>query len=498
MDNIHILQLGEEDWRGKYEMPKGIDFEYASVLKESPPKPYDLIFLDRTPTGEEIEALYQASKTYTIFVTEKVNAYGRMAWLYDSRKVQLLATDDIQRFLLEEVRYYFPKPYGEKFEPKNLAIAQEFSGSVKWNGSYSVVLKGEFGEEFRQIAYWRNNIPILQGQVIDLWLEYQKDSGVEISLTTTHFLVGSISEVVGEWEFSEEDLRRVVRIEGKRSQENIFVSLQARGSGELRIIALHDRYSRGRHGYFLPGGERYETSGREEIFCYFDPGDRKPPLNVYFSGYKTAQGFEGYHLMKSMGCPFLLLAEQRLEGGGCYVGSREYEMMFVDVIRKYMEELDFTSDQVILSGISMGSCGALYYGCDIRPHAMIVGKPVASLGNVAVNERLHRPGGFPSSLDVLFYQCGSLSADAVKTLNEKFWNKFDAVNWGGSKFIISYMIEDDYDGDAYDTLLSHLRSGGVEVYGKGIHGRHNDNTLAIVNWFSSQFKKILYEDFGRR
>ncbi len=60
------------------------------------------------------------------------------------------------------------------------------------------------------------------------------------------------------------------------------------------------------------------------------------------------------------------------------------------------------------------------------------------------------------------------------------------------------MIEDDYDADAYQTLLSHLRSAGAEAYGKGIHGRHNDNTGAIVNWFVMQYKKILHEDFGRK
>ena len=60
------------------------------------------------------------------------------------------------------------------------------------------------------------------------------------------------------------------------------------------------------------------------------------------------------------------------------------------------------------------------------------------------------------------------------------------------------MIEDDYDTNAYQTLLSHLQSEGVQVYGKGIHGRHNDNTYAIVNWFVNQYEKVLKEDFFRR
>lgn len=239
------------------------------------------------------------------------------------------------------------------------------------------------------------------------------------------------------------------------------------------------------------------TSEREEIFCYFDPGDRKPPLNVYFSGYKTLEGFEGYNMMRGMGCPFLLVAEARLEGGCFYMGSEEYESMLAAAIRRYMGELGFTPAQVILSGLSMGTFGALYYGCDIMPHAMILGKPLASIGNVAANERLLRPGGFPTSLDVLHYLCGSTDKAAVERLNGRFWNKFDGTDWSRSKFVVSYMLEDDYDMDAYAMLLSHLQSEGVQVYGKGLHGRHNDNTGGIVNWFSGQFERLLREDFGR-
>lgn len=180
------------------------------------------------------------------------------------------------------------------------------------------------------------------------------------------------------------------------------------------------------------------------------------------------------------------------------MGSSEYESMFEKAIRSHMEELGFTPDQVILSGLSMGTFGALYYGCDIRPHAMIVGKPLVHIGNVAANEKYLRPSGFPTSLDVLHSQCKDLGEKEIERLNDKFWKKFDKTDWGNSRFAVAYMIEDDYDADAYEELLSHLRSDGVQAYGKGLHGRHNDNTMGIIHWFLSQYKKILREDFGRR
>ena len=178
--------------------------------------------------------------------------------------------------------------------------------------------------------------------------------------------------------------------------------------------------------------------------------------------------------MKKLGSPFLLLAEARLEGGCFYMGSKEYERLYVRIIRNHMKKLGFSPGETIFSGLSMGAYGALYYSCAVRPHAVILGKPLASIGNVAANETYLRPGGFPTSLDVLKYLCQNMDRDAVKKLNDRFWNKFDAVDWGNTKFIMSYMAEDDYDPDAYQTLLSHLCSGGVQVYGKGIHGRHNE------------------------
>ena len=85
----------------------------------------------------------------------------------------------------------------------------------------------------------------------------------------------------------------------------------------------------------------------------------------------------------------------------------------------------------------------------------------------------------------------------IEALNDRFWSKFEATDWGKSKFIVSYMIEDDYDGTAYNQLISHVKSDGVQVYGKGIHGRHNDATGPIAGWVKSQYDKILREDFSR-
>lgn len=48
----------------------------------------------------------------------------------------------------------------------------------------------------------------------------------------------------------------------------------------------------------------------------------KPPLNVYFSGYRPAEGFEGYFMMNKMNAPFILIGDPRLEGGSFYLDPK--------------------------------------------------------------------------------------------------------------------------------------------------------------------------------
>jgi accessory secretory protein Asp2 len=497
LDKIRVLQLGTEDWSHTQALPDDIVWTYEEELDEKQKKPYDVVFWGRNPFPQERENLYRCTKTYTLFVLRSVELDAENQFLCDRLMGRRIADSQVGNFLRGDLRLFFPQSYGEKFQPGAVELSGDFSGRAAWNGSYEITLCGEFGREMTQIAFWRNNIPIMRRQTLDFWLEYSTSGSVEIALVVTQLQGGSISNVQRQWRFDERQLQDIVQVTNEFEQGYLFIHLEAKGSGMLKIRALHDRHSRGSYGYFLPGGERVVTSQREEVFGYFDPGDLRPPLCVYFSGYKTRQGFEGAGLMKKLGCPFLLIAEARLEGGSFYMGTPEYENAVASLIAKYLNRLHFTPQQLILSGISMGSIGALYHGCTFKPHAIIVGKPLVNCGSIAANERLRRPGGFATSLDVLQKLSGRTDAEAVEELNRKFWDRFSATPWQDTRIIVSYMIEDDYDDEAYPDLLKNLDSSGVQIYGKGLHGRHNDNSAGIVSWFTGQYEKILHEDFAR-
>lgn len=501
METVRVLQLGTTDFSTAMQISECAEWHYEPNFSELPKKDFDVVILDREITQEEFDYLVLFSKAYCVFLTENtIPRKGSVTGQLYKRKVGKRISAEELRILLEsDLPDYFPNSYGEKYVIQNLSVAQGFKGSVFWRGYEGIDLSGDYGESLTQTIFWRINIPILKNQAVEFWLEYKKDDTVEIVLEIQilQFQYGSIPSAQSVWTFSEDELKDIVYVENKRERGFIFASLKAKGHGCLTVTALHDRHSRKGKGNFLPGGRRVVTTEREEVFYYFDPGNLKPPLNVYFSGYKTQEGFEGYRMMRELGHPFLLISESRLEGGSLYVGSKEFEDKIERIIRVCMSLLKFHNSEVILSGLSMGTFGALYYGCRIRPNTILLGKPLASMGDMAENGRIKRPGGSNSWADVLHKECGSLSRDAVNKLNDKFWNLFDCTDWSKTRFAVAYMMEDDLDENAYKNLRSHLSGGDAWIYGKGLHGRHNDDTPGIVSWFKNQYREIIRKDFEK-
>lgn len=500
MKTIRVLQLGETDLSTLMPISDCAEWHYEPDFSELPEKDFDIAILDREITGDELEYLVRFLRAYTLFITENVplEKDSPTQQLLVRKRGKQISAEKLQTLLEEELLDYFSGFSGDHFWPYHLSVAQGFLGNVLWRGFEGVDLSGDFGDKMTQIVFWTINPSIEGNQTIEFWLEYAKDATIEISLEITilYFLYGTDPESQKTWTFSEKDLEDIIYIENKNKRRGImFASLRAKGKGTLTVTAIHSRNSRRGKGIFLPGGKRSITSDREEVFYYFDPGNLKPPLNVYFAGFHLQEGFEGYKMMRKIGHPFLLIAEARLEGGAFYMGSEEYENIIEQIIRNHIKELGVQNSEVIMSGLSMGAFGALFYSCRIQPHTILIGKPLASLGDIAENERMNRPGGFPASLDVLHKFCGSLSHEAASQLNDRFWNAFDQTDWSGVQFAVSYMLEDDFENTAYGRLQSHLKGSNVRIYGKGLHGRHNDDTPGIVSWFVSQYHRIVQDYF---
>ena len=70
-----------------------------------------------------------------------------------------------------------------------------------------------------------------------------------------------------------------------------------------------------------------------------------------------------------------------------YLGSQELESSIHKIIQEHLDFLGFTERDLILSGMSMGTYGAVYYGSEFRPRAIVLSKPLGNLGTIAQRGR---------------------------------------------------------------------------------------------------------------
>jgi accessory secretory protein Asp2 len=172
------------------------------------------------------------------------------------------------------------------------------------------------------------------------------------------------------------------------------------------------------------------------------------------------------------------------------------------VIRECIDSLGFRDEDVIFSGLSMGSFGALYYGSQFRPLAIIAGKPIIDLGHVARRGRHVRPKDFLTVLDIVNFwnqtdgAAGSEAADEFTRGLVERWN--GDPGFGETKILMSYMEQDDYDDEAYYTLLDSQTGKPTTVIARGYQGRHNDDSASIVSWFVNQYTRIINDYRGAR
>ena len=375
------MYIGNEDWTTKYNIPDFVEWENYEDTGIFPPKQVDIVILDRDITNKEKQILAKITRAYSLFATENVKMQNSVTHDYfEERSGLYLYSGDVQVFLDQEAAKYYRHPYGEKFKPEHISVSQFFRGSVRCKGNYDMLLEGNFGDTFSQIVFWKSNIPVFDRQNIDLYFEHRRTGSVEVKLHVYKFYNGSVGDIQRVWEFSQDELDGIVTIDNDELEGPVFVSVLAKGQGTLEVISLHDRYSRQNIGYFLPGGERIISSQGEEIFTYLDKGDCKPPLAIYFSGYRKQEGFEGYNMMRKLGCPFMLITDPRLEGGAFYIDNADLENKVLAYIKEKINELGFTYSDVVISGMSMGTYGALNYGSKLSPYALILAKPLEAAG----------------------------------------------------------------------------------------------------------------------
>lgn len=418
----------------------------------------------------------------------------------NAQSANLADVDEVTQ-LIEQV--YFGGQFGDRLDKDRIDVNSELLPNMTQTGSGQISFHNlTLPDQVQAINF---QMTLAQGKdhtLMEFWPEYKLQGAGKVQFKL-YFLDAETDQIVKQLTVSESDLDQPVAYETTQKSTNLYVSVFLQGTIEsFTLRRLHIRNRRRNLGTYMVGSKTLtdQQNYRGQIATYFNPGDLKPPLNVYFSGYRTAEGFEGGRMMSNISsAPYLLIADERMEGGSFYVGSKEFERQLIATIKDCLKKLNFSNKELVLSGISMGTTAALYYATDLSPAAVIVGKPLVNLGTIARNSRLHRPADFLTSLDLLLMHEGSTDQKAQDHFNQYFWNHFKNGHFAKTIFAIAYMKQDDYDKGAYNELFNYFKQQkqAVKVISKGLIGRHNDDTDGIVNWFVRQYHNLMQEKFDR-
>lgn len=503
---LKVLQIGSENWSKYQEIPENMDWYFfwsasttaiRKVMKMDQIWAFDIVLVDRRDILEDLEVTRKKIDPYTIFYDQDLQFTDKETKFLEEMCAFPTDFSDREALLNLLSKAVFRGQYGDKLFPEGITVHPSFKGKAHYFGNEGVELSGDFGADFRPVADWNFNIMAYKGRPIELWLEYEKDDNCDIQLVIRQVPEGSVADIVQTRVVSEEELQEPVIVEVPENRM-IVATLEIKGQGWVKIGNLHQRFSRFQFGQFLLGGGMLSDAKRQEITYYFHPGDLKPPLTVYFSGFRPAEGFEGFFMMKNLGTPFLLFSDPRLLGGAFYMGSDELEDKVRGVIQQSLDRLSFTSDQLILSGMSMGTYPSMYYGADFEPAGIVMAKTLANVGTIAQRNRLLAPTVFDTGVDVLHLQTGGLEDQHVQELNQKFWTKFNQADFSKTTFGIAYMKDEDMDPTAFEDIVQALYHSGAKILRKGTAGRHNDDTDTSVIWFLNFYHMILESKFGRK
>ena len=504
---LNILQIGLANWENHYDIPENMSWYHfypnsskalREIIEKEDMSRFHAVLIEDGQYAKDLFSFVKYFEPYTLFYNQNLQINDReVVDFLKKRCAQAIDFSSPQQLINDLSTSLFGGGYGDKLTPSSIQIHPSFEGSISYQGFEHVTLEGKFGDTFSQLAYWSYNIMVSKNLPIELWLEYEKQGNCELRLIIRKIWSGSVDDVFEETIVTENDLEKALIMENKEGDCYLAISVEARGQGIVKIGSLHQRWSRKQFGKFVLGGNILHDSKRDEINYFFHPGDFKPPLAVYFAGYRPAEGFEGYFMMKTLGCPFILFSDPRLEGGAFYLGTDELEGKVKETIAHYLDYLGFDRKDLILSGLSMGTFPALYYGASFEPHAIIVGKPLANLGTIASRGRLDAPGVSNLAFDCLIHHTGGTSWQDMTELDQRFWKIFKQANFSKTIFGLSYMKDEEMDPQAYEKLVTYLCNTGAKILSKGTAGRHNDDTDTNVAWFIHFYRMVLASGFGR-
>lgn len=497
---MKVLQLGPDNWADHYELPEEMKWEF----NDFPPKKkhsYDVVIVngENQLADEDWQKLQWLVDPYHVLYSPKtVDQLIPAARHFLKCQAAVPIQDDPQTVIDYLPRRYFFGQSGIRFLPSSLMPMMDRLSTYEMLDSGHVIFKTDTHGQWLSLGTYKMGLFLDPNKLIKLWLAYQAE-GLAIRLRVFIQPAGGDGDPNESFILdasSPEELQLPIKMVDYNRYANI--SLEVKGAGTLKLGILHSRWGREGYGEFIAGGQRIvDLTTREDIAYFCNPGDLKPPLNVYFSGARSLEGFEAFPMFRDAKAPAILFTDMRLEVGQFYTTSH-MEDEIKRVIKAYLKKLGFDESQLIMNGISMGTYPAIRLGAQLGAYAINVAKPLAGLGLIAQRGRLERPFGFETIFDIDNQLVDRLENEQLSQLDKNFWKDFNQCDLSKTRLFVAYMKDDDYDNQA----IEHFRNSPAvararEFASRGFAGHHNDDP-SVNYWFANRLHQMLTHDFGRK
>lgn len=497
---MNILQIGPQNWADQYSLPKDFTWEF----NEFPPKKrkyYQVVIITGTNSlydGDWKKLQWQVDPYNVICLKSVKSQLTPAAQHFLKCQAAFLTTDKPQKIIDNLPRRFFFGQSGIRFSPTSLIPLMDRLESYEVLDEGHILLGINTSNQWQSIGTYKLGVFLDPKRLIKFWLEYQAHN---VQLRLRVFIQGA----AGDGDPKDNFILPVNSLKEEQLPINFVdarryagVSLEVKGQGQLKLGVLHSRWARDGQGEFIAGGQRIvNPTNREDIAYYFNPGDLRPPLNIYFSGARSLEGFEAYPLFRGLHAPTILFTDMRLEIGQFYT-TKYMEEKIKAVICDYLKQLGFDKSQLIMNGISMGTYPAMKLGAQLQAYAINVAKPLANLGLIAKRGQLERPDSFETIFDIDNQLVAPMNRESLTQLDRQFWQDFNQTDLTQTRLFVAYMANDDYDNQAINYFRKSPAVANARQFScKGFAGRHNDDPN-INYWFMGRLSQMLKHDFGRK
>lgn len=501
---MRVLQLGTTNWADQYQLPKDMEWEFnrfPNPDKKKAKQGYDVVALTAatTWTAEKWNQLLKKVDPYHVIylpaVSEQMDkAEKHFVQCSNATKI----TEDPQTVIDHLPTRLFFGQSGIRFMPTTIKLFMDRIESYQMLDQSHIKIVADTDGQWVNIGNYRGNIFIDPNKLMSLWLEME-NHGLQVRLRVFIQPSGGDGDVKDCLVLPMGNNLDNLPLPIKAADYSRYasVSVEIKGSGDAILGILHSRWSREDAGTFIAGGRRIvNPDNYEDIAYFFSVGDLLPPLNVYFSGARSAEGFEAFPMFHGLGAPMLLFTDMRQEAGQFYTTDYMEKHIKV-VINQCLKQLGFNHSQLVMNGISMGTYPAMKLGAQLKAGFINVAKQISNLGYVSRRARLQRPANFETSFDIDNRLVKQLDDEHLQKLDDDYWHQFDQQDLSQTRLFVAYMENDDYDNHAIGHLKHSIAIARAKqfVY-RGFPGRHNDNQQ-INYWFARRLNQILHEDFSR-